>query len=111
MGYVSSLITIHLQYSFNPNKRNAMGRPVTYALHPGLNSFPYAHPSSWFMKRASWLKYHFWVTRFNEHEKYPSGEHPNQSDGKSGGMGLEAMSNQNRNIENTGMSLLVCLTV
>ncbi|MBI4423912.1 MAG: primary-amine oxidase [Elusimicrobia bacterium] len=49
------------------------GRPGGYLLVPGENSLPYARPGSPARRRAGFLDYHLWATRYNDEERYASG--------------------------------------
>jgi primary-amine oxidase len=62
----------------NPNVQNALGQPTSFKLMPGENVRVFAHDDSSVMRRAGFMKHHFWVTPFNENEKYAAGDYPNQ---------------------------------
>ena len=62
----------------NPHVHNALGHPTGYALIPGENSEPYAHPTSFSRLRAGFVDYHFWGTRYHPEEMYAAGDYPNQ---------------------------------
>lgn len=82
----------------NPNVQNALGQPTAFKLMPGENVRVFAHDESSVMRRAGFMKHHFWVTPFDENEKYAAGDYPNQryeSDG------LPEYTKANRSIENT----------
>lgn len=81
----------------NPNKLNALGEPVSYKLMPGENALPFAHPESSIMKRAGFTRKHLWVTPYQENERYPAGDYPNQH---MGGDGLPRWTQANRSLEN-----------
>jgi primary-amine oxidase len=80
----------------NPTKPNALGRPVAYRLSPGENVLPYAQPGAAVLKRAGFLTKNLWVTPFDPHERFPTGEYPNQNPG---GDGLPAWTKADRDIE------------
>lgn len=82
----------------NPSVLNACGHPVAYKFLPGDNSFPLAHPSAWWRKRAGFVDYHVWVTPFDSAENFAAGDYPNQS---TGGDGLKRWVQANRSISNT----------
>ncbi|HEX5562063.1 MAG TPA: primary-amine oxidase [Nocardioidaceae bacterium] len=68
----------------NPERRNAMGRPVAYELHPeGLPTL-LADPSSSIARRAAFTTRHLWVTAYDEAQRYPSGTYVNQNPGDNG---------------------------
>lgn len=81
----------------NPSKTNILGEPVGYKLFAGENCFPFAHDDSPLLKRAGFLKHHFWVTPFDPDEQFASGRYPNQH---AGGEGLEDWVKADRSIEN-----------
>jgi primary-amine oxidase len=81
----------------NPSKTNILGEPVGYKLFAGENCFPFAHDDSPLLKRAGFLKHHFWVTPFDPEEQFASGRYPNQH---AGGEGLEDWVKADRSIEN-----------
>jgi primary-amine oxidase len=86
----------------NPNVLNHVGEPVAYALMPGTNILPFAHPESSFLKRAGFATKHLWVTPYNVEERHPGGDYPNQH---AGGAGLPTWTKANRSIENTNVVL------
>lgn len=86
----------------NPNSLNAVGTPVGYKIMPGENCLPFARENSSVMKRASFLKHHLYVTKFDDKEKYATGNYPNQHQG---GDGLPKYISKNRNIENDDIVL------
>jgi primary-amine oxidase len=81
----------------NPGERNAVGEPTGYKLMPGENVQCFAQPGSGYMRRAGFLSNHFWVTPFDERERYAAGDYPNQHPR---GDGLPAWIEQDRSIEN-----------
>lgn len=82
----------------NPQRLNAVGKPVGYRFIPGDNSVPYASPEAWWRKRAGFVNHHVWVTPYAEDERFAAGDYPNQS---RGGDGLERWTAANRSIEST----------
>lgn len=86
----------------NPNVLNHVGEPVAYALMPGTNILPFAHPESSFLKRAGFATKHLWVTPYSAEERHPGGDYPNQH---AGGAGLPTWTQANRSIENTNVVL------
>ena len=82
----------------NPNKLNAVGKPVAYTLHPEGNPLLLAADDSSIARRAAFATKHLWVTPFDESERYPTGDYVNQH---SGGAGLPAFTAANRSVENT----------
>ncbi|WP_255407956.1 MULTISPECIES: primary-amine oxidase [Amycolatopsis] len=68
----------------NTERRNALGRPVAYTLHPeGLPTL-LADDQSSIARRAAFTRKHLWVTAYDENERFPSGEYVNQNDGRTG---------------------------
>ncbi len=65
---------------------------------PGDNCVPYASKNASWYRRAGFVQNHFWVTPFNESEKYGAGDYPNQH---IGGEGLEKWTKANRSIADT----------
>ena len=82
----------------NNNVQNALGQPTAFKLMPGENVRVFAHDNSSVMRRAGYMKHHFWVTPFDENEKYAAGDYPNQ---RFEGDGLPQYTLANRAIENT----------
>jgi primary-amine oxidase len=82
----------------NPNKLNAVGKPVAYSLHPEGNPLLLAADDSSIARRAAFATKHLWVTPFDESQRYPTGDYVNQH---SGGAGLPAFTAGNRSVENT----------
>jgi primary-amine oxidase len=77
-------------------RKNAMGYPTGYKIEPGESAPPYAQPGSSLHQRAGYLWHHLWVTRFDESERYPAGDFPNQNPG---GDGLPRWVEQDRPIK------------
>ncbi len=65
--------------------RNALGQHTSYVLLPGTNALPYVASASPVRRRAGFVDYHFWATRYHADERYAAGAYPNES---SGGAGL-----------------------
>lgn len=68
----------------NPSVRNALGHLAGYELVPGGNGVPYASEGSSLLRRAGFIKHHFWVTRNHPGERHAGGDYPNQSRGGGG---------------------------
>ena len=62
----------------NPNRKNKLGRPVTYGLIPGENTPPFVQPDAPIMRRAGFTANHLWVTPYRADEGYAAGDYPNQ---------------------------------
>jgi primary-amine oxidase len=77
-------------------RKNGMGYPTGYKIEPGESAPPYAQPGSSLHQRAGYLWHHLWVTRFEESERYPAGDFPNQNPG---GDGLPRWVEQDREIK------------
>mmetsp|Transcript_31352 Transcript_31352/g.87934 ORF Transcript_31352/g.87934 Transcript_31352/m.87934 type:complete len:679 (-) Transcript_31352:87-2123(-) len=78
-------------------RRNRAGKPTGWALLPGGNCMALCKPNSWIMNRASFLRYHFWCTPFDERQLYAGGQYPNQSTGEVPN-GLLAYTEGDRNV-------------
>jgi len=78
---------------------DATGQPVGYRLRQknGDNTAFAPQPGSSDSKRLGLADKHFWVTQYDDDERYPAGEYPNQSPG---GDGLPAWVEQDRSVEN-----------
>ncbi|PRX43392.1 primary-amine oxidase [Prauserella shujinwangii] len=74
----------------NPGTRNRMGTPVGYALLPQQAPTLLADPGSVIAARAAFATKHLWVTRYSADERYPAGDHVNQSPGHGGLPGYTA---------------------
>jgi len=83
----------------NPNVKNAVGNHPGYKLVAEHNPVILAQPDSQAGKRAAFASKHLWVTPYSPHERYSSGDYPNQSAGD----GLAVWTKQNRNVENTDL--------
>jgi len=71
--------------------------PVAWRLIPSPAPTLLAHPSSFISKRAQFATKNLWVTAYNNNEKYPAGDYPNQSPGD---RGLIQWTSNNRKIRN-----------
>jgi len=81
----------------NPNKRNAVGEPVAYALYPGETCDMMAHEDSAVGKRAVFARKQLWVTQYAADELYAAGDFPVQS---TGGDGMPAFTAGDRSLDN-----------
>ncbi|MGN6404235.1 primary-amine oxidase [Sinomonas sp.] len=86
----------------NPVSLNRLGEPVGYKLHPQGQPMLLADPSSSVAARAAFATKDLWVTRYDESERYPTGDFVNQH---SGGAGLPAYQAQDRDLD--GAELVV----
>ena len=86
----------------NPAVKNWIGEPVAYKLIPADNVRPFAYLEASYLKRAVFATKHLWVTRYDEAERYPAGEYPNQH---AGGDGLPAWTQADRDIVDTDVVL------
>ncbi|ORE97673.1 primary-amine oxidase [Aurantimonas sp. 22II-16-19i] len=66
------------------SRKNAVGRPTAYKLHPVHAVRNFYQPGSPSGMRASFTDQHLWVTAFAAEERYPAGDHVNHSDGSDG---------------------------
>jgi primary-amine oxidase len=89
----------------NPNKLNALGKPVGYRLHAKDCVTPYLDENGPSGIRSNFIRNHVWVTPFNEDERYPAGEYVCNSDGSDG---LAEIVKQDRNVENTDIVVWHC---
>lgn len=80
----------------NESSKNRVGEPVAYKLMPKTNVVPFAQPDAQVMKRAGFVKNHFWVTPYEPSEKHAAGAYPNQNPG---GDGLVKWVEQDRAVE------------
>jgi primary-amine oxidase len=78
----------------NHESRNLVDEPVAYRLQPTDAITLCATPDAWVSKRAGFATNNFWVTAYDESERYPAGD-PNQS---RGGGGLPQYVSANRDI-------------
>ena len=68
----------------NPEKRNRLGQPVGYALHPEGQPTLLADPTSAIARRGAFATKHLWVTQYDANQRWPAGEIVNQSVGVDG---------------------------
>jgi primary-amine oxidase len=68
----------------NPDKTNAYGQPVAYALIPEGKATMLADEASSIYARATFATNHLWVTRYDPAERYPAGDFVNQNPGGDG---------------------------
>ncbi len=80
----------------NPDKRNALGRPVGYALHPENKATLLADERSSIHARAGFSTHNLWVTPYRADERYPAGDFVNQNPG---GAGLPAWTAADRAVD------------
>ncbi|GAA4661040.1 primary-amine oxidase [Arthrobacter cryoconiti] len=80
----------------NPTSLNRLGDPVAYKLHPQGGPTLLADPESSIARRAAFATKDLWVTRFEQEERYPTGDFVNQH---SGGAGLPAYIAADRDID------------
>jgi primary-amine oxidase len=80
----------------NPEKQNALGRNVGYALLPDGRATLLADEASSIHARATFATNHLWVTRYDPAERYPAGDFVNQNPG---GAGLPAWVRADRDID------------
>jgi len=85
-------------YIVNPSVKNALGKPTGYRLVPHTNVAAFASPEASVSQRATFMHKHLWVTPYNEQERFPAGDYPNQHNG---GAGLPEWTAANRSIEDT----------
>ncbi|SNR66344.1 copper amine oxidase, partial [Halorubrum vacuolatum] len=78
---------------------DATGEPVGYRLMPkaGTNTAFPMQPGSSNAKRAGFATKHLWVSQYDDGERYPAGDYPNQHPG---GVGLPAWTDADRSIVN-----------
>ena len=86
----------------NPNVLNYLDEPVAFKLIPGETCVPFHDPEGFLMKRAGFLQKNLWVTPYEEKERFPAGEYPNQRREPDG---LPVWTKNNRNIENSDIVL------
>jgi primary-amine oxidase len=89
----------------NPNRVNALGKPVGYKLHAKDCVTPFLAENGPSGIRSNFIRNHIWVTPFNEDERYPAGEYVCNSDGSDG---LAEIVKQDRKVENTDIVLWHC---
>lgn len=92
----------------NPKKTNWVDNPVGYKLVPGDNVEACAQPGSSVKERATFIDNHLWATQYNEDERYPAGEYPNQS---AGVKGIPEWTEADRSLDNEDIVLWYTLGV
>ena len=80
----------------NPEKTNALGQNVGYALIPENKATLLAEGASSIAARAAFATRNLWVTRYDPAERYPAGDFVNQNPG---GAGLPAWVQADREID------------
>jgi primary-amine oxidase len=80
----------------NPERTNAMGQNVGYALIPEGKATMLADEGSSIHARATFATNHLWVTRYDPAERYPAGDFVNQNPG---GAGLPAWVRADRAVD------------
>jgi primary-amine oxidase len=68
----------------NTDRTNQVGEPVAYTLIPEGSPTLAAAPDASISRRAAFATEHLWVTRFDDEERYPTGDFVNQSIGSPG---------------------------
>ena len=86
----------------NMHKKNALGNPVSYMIHPEANALPLVNPDDPALSRALFANHHLWITPYVPEERYAAGNYPNQS---MPGQGLPAWTSKNRKIEDQDIVL------
>lgn len=92
----------------NTNKRTSLGYNPGYMLMPGENSFPYFTPEHQARKRAGFVNYHVWATKYHPEQMYAAGNYPNQS---TGAEGLPEWTEDNESIVNQDLVLWYTLGI
>jgi len=80
----------------NPEKQNALGQDVGYALLPEGRATLLADEASSIHARATFATNHLWVTRYDPAQRYPAGDFVNQNPG---GAGLPAWVQADRELD------------
>ncbi|BCT76626.1 amine oxidase [Sinomonas cyclohexanicum] len=84
----------------NPESLNRLGDPVAYKIHAQGMPTLLADPGSSVAARAAFATKALWVTRYDESERYPTGDFVNQHPG---GAGLPAFQSQDRDLDGTDL--------
>ncbi|MCO5585975.1 hypothetical protein L7F22_039911 [Adiantum nelumboides] len=87
----------------NTRSVNRTGQLTGYRLVPGSNCLPLAGPNAMLFRRAEFLRHNLWVTQYNNEEKFPAGEFPNQN--PRAGDGLATWILQDRKLEEADIVL------
>ncbi|HBY58855.1 MAG TPA: hypothetical protein DEH78_03475, partial [Solibacterales bacterium] len=82
----------------NPAVKGPLNYPVAYEVMPGATAKSLMHADDAIQQLGAFSEHQFWVTPYNENERYASGTYPTSSDGNDG---LAVWTRQNRNIANT----------
>ena len=86
----------------NPGRLNAHGAPVAYKLVPTACVPPMLAADSPVRRRSEVIGHQLWVSRYSEHERWPSGDYPTQSIDDTG---LPAWMAADRSLENEDVVL------
>lgn len=81
----------------NRNRKNKLGKPVSYRLMPHAVPTMFAHPDSQVAKRAGFAKHNLWVTPYSDSEICAAGEYPHLGPGD----GLPEWTRADRSIVDT----------
>ncbi|KAA2267155.1 primary-amine oxidase [Solihabitans fulvus] len=84
------------------DSRNRLGRRRAYQLVPRPGPTLLAQPEATVTARARFATRHLWVTRYDEWERFPAGDYPNQH---AGGAGLPAWTAADRDLVDTDVVL------
>jgi primary-amine oxidase len=82
----------------NPAVKGPLNYPVAYEVMPGATAKSLMSADDEIQKLGAFSEHQFWVTPYNENERYASGTYPTSSDGKDG---LAVWTQANRSIANT----------
>lgn len=66
------------------DRTNKVGEKTAYRVNVTDPVIIKKHPDSWVTKRAQFATKSIWVTKYEEDERFPAGEYPNQSQGFDG---------------------------
>ncbi len=88
----------------NPNRRNAMGRPVGYQIETHDSVQPLLAKADY--ERAGFIARPLWITAYDPEQRYSSGDTPNQNPGAPG---LPQYVRDNQNLNNTDIVLWLTL--
>lgn len=64
--------------------KNSYGRNCGYKLEPHTNVSAPMKPTSSYMRRSGFIQNHFWVTPYNDSERFAAGDYPNLNDDTTG---------------------------
>jgi primary-amine oxidase len=84
----------------NATKKNSLGLPVAYRLHPEAHTLAFAAPSDPGLQRAPFAQHALWVTRYKDGELYGAGDYPNQTDA---GEGVTDYTADHANVDGTDL--------